>query len=67
MSRIPRILVLALLAIVAAVVAWPAAAADAGTVQVVEAGRRGDDSRPDLRGVPGGEGATLGGRGRALR
>ena len=38
MSRIPRILVLALLAIVAAVAAWPAAAADGGTVQVVEAG-----------------------------
>jgi len=37
-SRIPRILVLALLAIVAAVAAWPAAAADGGTVQVVEAG-----------------------------
>ena len=38
MSRIARILLPALLAVVAAVAAWPAAAADAGTVQVVEAG-----------------------------
>jgi len=37
-SRIARILLPALLAVVAAVAAWPAAAADAGTVQVVEAG-----------------------------
>jgi tight adherence protein B len=37
-SRITRILVPALLAVVAAIAAWPAAGADANTVQVVEAG-----------------------------